>query len=304
MINNFCKVQIYSDIELEMKSARCRLNLLRYIKMANAGHTGGDLSCLDILNVLYSDVLNVSPGNFKDPGRDRYIQSKGHSVEALYVILAESGFFPWQDLETIGRYRSPYVGHPTRQVNGIEFNTGALGHGLPISAGIALAAKKDGAPYRVFTLLGDGELAEGSNWEAAMFSAHYKLDNLVAILDHNLLQISGCCEDVCSPFPIDRKLEAFGWKVEYVDGHSIPELRKVLNGIPAEKGKPTFIIARTVKGKGVSFMENVLKWHHGVPDDSQYELAVRELEAEIETLKGESQKGSRQSYFSIDGPEQ
>jgi transketolase len=142
MINNFCKVQIYSDIELKMKSARCRLNLLRYIKMANAGHTGGDLSCLDILNVLYSDVLNVSPVNFKDPGRDRYIQSKGHSVEALYVILAESGFFPWQDLETIGRYRSPYVGHPTRQVNGIEFNTGALGHGLPISAELPWQLKK------------------------------------------------------------------------------------------------------------------------------------------------------------------
>ena len=282
---NIIKVRRYSDRELEMKSAKCRLNLLKYIKMANAGHTGGDLSCIDILNVLYNDVLNVSPGHFDDPLRDRYIQSKGHSVEALYVILADRGFFPERDLETISRYRSPYVGHPTRKVHGIEFNTGALGHGLSISAGIALAAKKNAALYRVFTLMGDGELAEGSNWEAAMFAAHNKLDNLVAILDHNTLQITGCYEDVCSPFPIDKKFEAFGWSVVNVDGHSIAELRKILNRVPVEPGRPTFVIADTVKGKGVSFMENVIKWHHGVPDDSQYELAMRELEAKIEELK-------------------
>ena len=272
----------YTDRELEQKSARMRLDLLRYIKMAGAGHTGGDLSCIDILNVLYNDVLNVSPETIDSGDRDRYIQSKGHSVEALYVVLAERGFFPEKDLETICRYQSHYVGHPTRRVRGVEFNTGALGHGLAISAGIALAGKKDKKGYRVYTLLGDGELAEGSNWEAAMFASHNKLDNLVAILDHNTLQITGSYREVCNPSPIDEKFSAFGWSVVNVDGHSITELRRVLKDVPLETGKPTFIIADTVKGKGVSFMENVLKWHHGVPDDRQYELAMEELGLAIE----------------------
>ncbi len=265
----------YSDIELKLKSVKYRKALLKYIKLANAGHTGGDLSCTDILNVLYNDVMNVSPENFKDENRDRYIQSKGHAVEALYVVLADQGFFPESDLETMCQYKSKYVGHPTRKVKGIEFNTGALGHGLPISAGIALAAKKDKAPYRVFTMLGDGELAEGSNWEAAMMASHYKLDNLVAILDHNTLQITGRNKDVCSPHPIDAKFEAFGWRVVSVDGNDINELRRVLNEIPAETGRPTFIIANTVKGKGVSYMEDVKKWHHGVPSDDEYKQAIQ-----------------------------
>jgi len=270
----------FSDIELKLKSVKCRKALLKYIKLANAGHTGGDLSCTDILNVLYNDVMNVSPENFTDTNRDRYIQSKGHAVEALYVVLADKGFFPESDLETMCQYKSKYVGHPTRKVNGIEFNTGALGHGLPISAGIALAAKKDNAPYRVFTMLGDGELAEGSNWEAAMMASHYKLDNLVAILDHNTLQITGRNKDVCSPHPIDAKFEAFGWKVVSVDGNDISELRRVLNEIPAESGKPTFVIANTTKGKGVSYMEDVKKWHHGVPSDEEYKQAISELDAQ------------------------
>ena len=273
-----------SDKELEIKSAVLRLALLKYIKNANAGHTGGDLSCIDILNVLYNDVLNVSPENFNDPGRDRYIQSKGHAVEALYVVLAEKGFFPERELETIGRYRSHFVGHPTRKVNGIEFNTGALGHGLSISAGIALAGKMDNMNYRVFTLLGDGELAEGSNWEAAMFASHKRLDNLVAILDHNTLQITGRTAEVCNPCPIDEKFRAFGWVVTHVDGHDIKDLRSVLRSVPFVTGKPTLIIADTIKGKGVSFMENVVKWHHGVPDDGQYKAAVRELELRIKEL--------------------
>lgn len=275
--------QKYSDQELQLKSVKYRKALLKYIKMANAGHTGGSLSCTDILNVLYNDVLDVSPENFSDPHRDRYIQSKGHSVEALYVVLAEQGFFPESDLETLGKFQSKYVGHPTRKVKGIEFNTGALGHGLPISAGVALAAKKDNARYRVFTLLGDGELAEGSNWEAAMMAAHYKLDNLVAILDHNTLQISGRNREVCSPYPIDEKFKAFGWSVISIDGNSIPQLRETFGKLPLEKEKPTLIIANTVKGKGVSYMEDVKKWHHGVPSDEQYELAMKELD--------ESEKG-------------
>lgn len=276
--------QKYTDQELQVKSVNYRKALLRYIKMANAGHTGGSLSCTDILNVLYNDVLNVSPETFANPNRDRYIQSKGHSVEALYVVLADQGFFPESDLETMCKFQSKYVGHPTRKVNGIEFNTGALGHGLPISAGIALASKKDDAGYRVFTLLGDGELAEGSNWEAAMMAAHYKLDNLVAILDHNTLQISGRNRDVLSPYPIDKKFEAFGWRVISIDGNSIPELRETFRKMPLETGKPTLIIANTVKGKGVSYMEDVKKWHHGVPSDEQYELAMKELDQQFAAL--------------------
>lgn len=276
--------QKYTDLELQIKSVNYRKALLKYIKIAKAGHTGGSLSCTDILNVLYNDVLSVSPETFANPNRDRYIQSKGHSVEALYVVLADQGFFPESDLETMCKFQSKYVGHPTRKVNGIEFNTGALGHGLPISAGIALASKKDNAGYRVFTLLGDGELAEGSNWEAAMMAAHYKLDNLVAILDHNTLQISGRNRDVLSPYPIDKKFEAFGWSVISIDGNSIPELRETFRKMPMEPGKPTLIIANTVKGKGVSYMEDVKKWHHGVPTDEQYELAMKELDQQYAKL--------------------
>ena len=279
--------QKYSDLELQIKSVNYRKALLKYIKMANAGHTGGSLSCTDILNVLYNDVLNVTPANFSLNSRDRFVQSKGHSVESLYVVLADQGFFPESDLETICKYQSKYVGHPTRKVNGIEFNTGALGHGLPLSAGIALAGKKDHLDYRVYTLLGDGELAEGSNWEAAMMAAHYKLDNLVAILDHNSLQISGRNREVCSPYPIDEKFRAFGWSVLTVDGNSIPQLREVFGKIPSEAGKPTLVIANTVKGKGVSYMEDVAKWHHGVPSDALYKQAQEELDQQMEGLKRE-----------------
>jgi transketolase len=274
----------YTDIELQIKSVRYRLNILKYIKMANAGHTGGSLSCTDILNVLYNDVLNVSPETFSDNVRDRYIQSKGHSVEALYVVLADKGFFPERDLEALCKHNSHYVGHPTRKVKGIEFNTGALGHGLSISAGIALAAKMDKAPYQVYTLLGDGELAEGSNWEAAMMAAHYKLDNLVVVLDHNGLQITGPNREVCSPYPIDEKFRAFGWQVKEIDGNDISQLRKAFGTVPLQQEKPTLIIANTIKGKGVSFMENEKRWHHGVPSDEQYELAVKELNAKHESL--------------------
>jgi transketolase len=278
-------MQKYTDLELEIKSVRYRKALLKYIKTANAGHTGGSLSCTDILNVLYNDVLNVSPATFNDKNRNRYIQSKGHSVEALYVVLAEQGFYPEKELETLCQYQSKYVGHPTRKVNGIEFNTGALGHGLPISAGIALAGKKDKAPYKVFTLLGDGELAEGSNWEAAMMAAHYKLDNLIAILDHNSLQITGRNREVCSPYPIDKKFIAFGWHVMSTDGNSIQQLRKTMKEAREIEGKPTLIIANTVKGKGVSFMEDDKKWHHGTPNEEQYKKAIEELTEREECLQ-------------------
>lgn len=273
--------------ELKRKSIENRKKVLKYIYNAKAGHTGGSLSILDILNVLYNDVMNVSPENFHSNDRDRFIQSKGHSVEALYVVLADKGFFPEEDLLTLCQYNSPYIGHPTKSIPGIEQNTGGLGHGLPICAGTALAAKKDNSPVKVFTILGDGEMAEGSNWEAMMFAAHYNLDNLCAILDYNKLQITAANEDVLGLEPIDKKLEAFGWAVKHVDGHNIEKLSQTLKGLPLEKGKPSFIIAHTTKGKGISYMENVLKWHHGVPSEEQYQLAMNELDKQLQELETE-----------------
>jgi transketolase len=272
-----------TDRELQIKSVRLRKKTLEAIYEAGAGHTGGGLSCLDILNVLYNRVLKVSPETFSNPNRDRYVQSKGHSVEALYAVLADRGFFSESELKTICHYQSHFVGHPTRHIPGIEMNTGALGHGLPICIGMALAGKMDAAPYRVFTLLGDGELAEGSNWEAAMAAAHYRLDNLTAIIDHNTLQITGRTREVCSNEPLDEKFRAFGWAVKVVNGHSFAELTDVLSK-PAEAGKPTCVIANTIKGKGVSFMEDVAKWHHGVPSEPELVSALAELEAEEKRL--------------------
>jgi len=266
-----------TDRELKIKSIQYRQKLLEYIKQAGAGHTGGDLSCIDILNVLYNHVLHVSPEKFDDPGRDRYIQSKGHSVEALYVVLADRGFFPESDLKTLNQYGSHYVGHPTRKVCGIEQNTGALGHGLAFGVGVALAGKIDGAAYRAFTLLGDGELAEGSNWESMMVAAHYRLDNLIAVVDRNTLQITGPTHEVCELEPLEEKLRSFGWSVRTVDGHDITVLSETLGTVPFEVGKPSVVIARTIKGKGISFMENDVTWHHRVPDDKQYERAQQEL---------------------------
>lgn len=274
-----------TDDQLRVKSIHYRKKLLKYIKKANAGHTGGSLSCVDILNVLYNRILNVSPEKFDDPERDRYIHSKGHSVEALYVVLADKAFFPESDLETLCQYRSHYVGHPTRKVRGIEQNTGALGHGLAFSVGVALAAKKDLASYKVYTLLGDGELQEGSNWESMTAAAHYGLDNLTAIVDRNNLQITGRTEDVCDIEPLKEKLAAFGWTVRTVDGHDIAGLTDVLNVVPFEIGKPNMVIAKTVKGKGVSFIENDHRWHHKVPSDEEYEQAQQELDNQLAEIK-------------------
>ncbi len=274
-----------TDAELRVKSIQYRIRLLKYIKQAEAGHTGGSLSCVDILNVLYNRILNVSPESIADPTRDRYIQSKGHSVEALYVVLADKGFFPESDLEDMGRYRSLYVGHPTRKIPGIEHNTGALGHGLAFSVGVALGSKKDHASYRVYTLLGDGELAEGSNWESMLTAAHYHLDNLTAIVDRNQLQISGRTEDVCGLECLTAKFEAFGWATRSVDGHDVAALTDVLGSVPFERRKPSVVIAKTVKGKGISFIENQAEWHHKVPSDQQYEQAQRELEAMLREVK-------------------
>lgn len=267
-----------TERELAIKSIGYRKKILQYIYGANAGHTGGSLSCVDILNVLYNCILNFSPENSNSPNRDRYIQSKGHSVEALYVVLADQGFFPESDLQTLCHYQSHFIGHPTRKIPGIEQNTGALGHGLSLSVGTALAGKIDKLNYKVFTLLGDGELTEGSNWEAALSAAQYKLDNLCAIIDYNKLQITGHTTEVCNTDPIDKKFEAFGWAVRHVEGHDFLNMKKTFAEVPFTPGKPSLVIAHTIKGKGVSFMEDVIKWHHGVPNDEQYIQAMQELE--------------------------
>jgi transketolase len=265
--------------ELQLKSVQYRKTILTIIKNGGAGHTGGSLSCTDILNVLYNRILNVSPQNFTDLNRDRYIQSKGHSVEALYTVLADKGFYPPSELNTLNQYQSHFVGHPTRKINGIEHNTGALGHGLSVAVGIAIAGKKNGSNYKVYTLLGDGELTEGSNWEASMTAAHYKLDNLVVIADRNGLQITGPTEEVNALEPLEDKFKAFGYKVRHVDGNNVAELVAVLESVPFEKGKPSLVLAHTVKGCGVSFMENSVKWHHKVPTEEEFSLAMQELEA-------------------------
>jgi transketolase len=273
-------IQSAANVPLALKSLHYRRRMLEIIKHAGAGHTGGGLSCIDILNVLYNRILNVSPSTFADPRRDRYIQSKGHCVEALYVVLADRGFFPSSELETLCQYGSHFVGHPTRKIPGVEQNTGALGHGLSICVGLALAARMDRTGNRVITLLGDGELAEGSNWEAAMAASHYRLDNLTAIVDCNTLQITGRTRDVCSNEPLDAKFSAFGWHVQSVDGHDFEGLAAALSEPPAA-GKPHAIIARTIKGRGISFMEDVGKWHHGVPNDDEYARALAELDGAI-----------------------
>lgn len=267
-----------TEKELKEKSVTYRKKILKYILGAKAGHTGGSLSSIDVLNVLYNEIMNVGPDNFTSPDRDRYIQSKGHCVEALFVVLADKGFFPEEDLNTLCKYKSHYIGHPTKKVHGVEQNTGALGHGLPIAVGTAIAAKMDKKDYKVYTLMGDGELPEGSNWEAALTAAHYKLDNLCAIVDKNTLQITGPTADVCNTDPLDKKFESFGWSVKHVDGHDIKALKEAFESMPFEPGKPNLVIAHTIKGKGISFMENNVKWHHGVPSQEQYETAINELD--------------------------
>ncbi len=265
--------------ELKHKSRSYRRDILTFIYRAGAGHTGGSLSCIDIINVLYNAVMDIRPENWESLERDVYIQSKGHSVEALYVVLADLGFFDPSELQTGNRFRTRLIGHPTRKVPGVEHNTGGLGHGLSVSVGLALAAKLDRRSSRVFCLLGDGELSEGSNWEAAMSAAHYRLDNLVAVVDRNGLQITGSTAQVNELEPLEEKWSAFGWAVRRTDGHDIAKLVRALGELPFAEGQPGVLIADTVKGRGVSFIEGRAEWHHKVPSRDQFELAMGELEA-------------------------
>lgn len=264
--------------DLEAKANKIRRDILDIVYNSKAGHIGGSLSSTDILTTLYYNVLNIDPKDIKNPNRDRFILSKGHIAEALYCILGDKGFFDEEKLKTYSQYGSTLIGHPNNKNAGVEVNTGSLGHGLSIAVGIALAGKLDKRNYRVFALMGDGEQAEGSIWEGAMAAANYKLDNLVGIIDKNGLQISGTTDEVMALGDLKSKWTSFGWEVEEIDGNSIEELLKAFNNIPAIDGKPTMIIAKTVKGKGISFMENVAKWHHGVLTEDEYNQAIRELE--------------------------
>lgn len=267
-------------VYLQDKARQIRRDLVKMIYEAKAGHIGGSLSSTDIMTVLYYSIMKTDPQNPKWEDRDRFILSKGHSVEAYYCILADKGFFPKEKLKTFCSFGTTLIGHPNNKNAGVEMNTGALGHGLPVAVGMAVAGKMDKKAYRVFTLMGDGEQAEGSVWEAAMAGANYKLDNLIAIIDRNKLQISGSTEDVMSLEPLEDKWTSFGWNVVSVDGNSVEELQEVLEAAPGVPGKPTLIMAYTTKGKGISFMENVAKWHHGVPSNEQYKQALRELGGE------------------------
>ncbi|MFC4303829.1 transketolase [Cohnella boryungensis] len=278
-----------NTLALKAKAAQIRMNLLKMIHGAKTGHTGGSLSNTDILTALYYKIMTIDPADPKHPDRDRFIASKGHSVESLWCILADRGFFPKEDLDTFSRFGTKLIGHPNNKVPGIEMNTGALGHGLAISVGMALAAKRDGKGYRAFCLMGDGEQAEGSVWEAAMAGAHYKLDNLIGIVDRNRLQISGSTEDVMGLDPLEDKWASFGWNVVSLDGNDVEALVNAFAAAPEVPGKPTLIMANTVKGKGVSFAENVPHWHHHVPNDQELEQALSELTALIESYRKEEE---------------
>ena len=263
--------------ELTAKSFALRRDVLDMIYRSKGGHFGGDFSVMDILVTLYNKHMNVSADNMKDPMRDRFILSKGHTVAALYAVLCDKGFFPKADLETFSQYNSKYIGHPNNMVNGIEVNSGSLGHGLSVGVGMALAGKMDGASFRTYVVMGDGELAEGSVWEGAMAASHYELDNITAFVDRNGLQISGHTETVMAQDCQVERWSSFGWNVLEVDGHSIRELDEAVEAAKAYKGKPTVIIANTIKGYGFSVAEDRADWHHKVPNSEQYEAAKAEL---------------------------
>lgn len=262
--------------DLVKKAAAIRAEVLKMIHNAKGGHTGGSLSSVDILVSLYYEVMNVDPQNPNWDQRDMFILSKGHSVEGFYCVLADRGFFPKEELLTFSAYGTRLAGHPTRHVPGVEVNTGSLGHGLSVGVGMALAIRKQ-LYRRVYVLLGDGELAEGSVWEAAMAAANYKLDRLTAIIDRNRLQITGETEKVMRLEPLTDKWESFGWAVRETDGHDIAELAQNLADVPWVPGKPNLLIAHTHKGYGVSFIQDKPEWHHRVPTDQELAAALREL---------------------------
>jgi transketolase len=270
---------------LQLQAEEIRKRLVEIVYSAKAGHIGGSLSSVEVETALYFHVMNIDPAHLQDPDRDRFILSKGHSVEAYYAVLAAKGFIPQELLNTYGQFGSKLAGHPTKKIPGIELNSGALGHGLSVGVGLALAAKMDGKAFRTFVLMGDGEQGEGSIYEAAMSASHYKLDNLVAIIDRNTLQISGRTEDVMTLEPMRERWEAFGWEVLDVNGNSMEHLVEMFDALDYTNRKPKLIVSHTTKGNGISYMEDVAKWHHGVPDEVHYQQALEEIDGRINDLK-------------------
>ena len=267
--------------ELSITACKVRMGIIEGTHNAKSGHPGGSLSAADILTYLYFAEMNVPA----KPDRDRFVLSKGHIAPALYATLAHKGFFPVEELKTLRKIGSRLQGHPDmKKIPGVDMSSGSLGQGISAACGMAKAAKLTGADYRVYAVLGDGEIQEGQVWEAAMFASHYNLDNLCILVDNNGLQIDGSIEDVMSPYPIDEKFKAFGFHVINIDGHDFDQIESAYNEARTVKGKPTAIIAKTVKGKGVSFMENKASWHGTAPNDEQYEVAMNELQEQLAGL--------------------
>lgn len=272
--------------KLAALSYELRAKTVDVIVGAGAGHIGGDMSVMDILVMLYFKHMNISPENSEDPERDKFVMSKGHSVESYYTVLAEKGFFPYEKYrDTFSRYGSEFIGHPHNILPGVEMNSGSLGHGLPVSVGMALAGKMDNADYRVYTVMGDGELAEGSVWEGAMAAGHFKLDNLCGVVDRNHLQISGLTEDVMNHEPLAQRFASFGWHVIACDGNDMDALDTAFMEAKATKGQPSIVIANTIKGCGSPVMENQAPWHHKVPDAEQYAQIKADLLARKEAFE-------------------
>ncbi|WP_443596632.1 transketolase [Agathobacter sp.] len=274
-----------NNLELEKMANEIRKDIVTAVHSAKSGHPGGSLSSADIFTYLYFEEMNVNPANPKWEDRDRFVLSKGHVAPGLYSTLAEKGYFPKEDLKTLRHTGSYLQGHPDmKHIPGVDMSSGSLGQGVSVAVGMAAAGKYDKKDYRVYTLTGDGEIQEGQIWEAAMWAGHRKLDNLVVIVDNNNLQIDGSVEDVCSPYPIDKKFEAFNFHVINIDGNDFDQIRAAFKEARETKGMPTAIIAKTVKGKGVSFMENAAGWHGKAPNDEEYEIAMADLEKAGEAL--------------------
>ena len=272
---------------LQITACKVRMGVIEGTHGAKAGHPGGSLSAADMFTYLYFKELNVDPKDPKNENRDRFVLSKGHTAPGLYSTLANRGFFPVEDLPTLRHIDSYLQGHPNMNtVPGVDMSTGSLGQGISVAAGMALGAKHQGKTYRVYTLLGDGEIQEGQVWEACMLAAHYKLDNFVVIVDNNGLQIDGPVDKVMSPYPIDEKLKAFGFHVEVIDGHDYNQIEAAFNTAKTVKGQPTAIVMKTLKGKGVSFMEGQASWHGKAPNDEEYAIAMNELKAALAELEG------------------
>ena len=274
-----------NKLELQKVANEVRKGIITSVHAAKAGHPGGSLSAADIFTYLYFEEMNVDPKDPEKADRDRFVLSKGHTAPGLYSALAQKGYFPVEDLETLRHLGSYLQGHPDmKHIPGVDMSSGSLGQGISAAVGMAIAGKMDNADYRVYTLLGDGEIQEGQVWEASMMAGFRKLDNLVVIVDNNNLQIDGATDEVCSPYPIDKKFEAFNFHVINIDGNDFDQIDAAFKEAKATKGMPTAIIAHTVKGKGVSFMENQVGWHGTAPNDEQYAVAMEELEKAGEAL--------------------